>query len=109
LLGVTTFGYVVPNTAFLFAVRAAHGLGWAGLNAVGTGWIAMLAPVARRAEAMGYYTMSQSLGTALAPVLRIELLTRWGSGAAFSVSALFGIAALVAAMLTRAPATDPRA
>jgi MFS family permease len=106
LIGVTTFGYLVPNTAFLFAVRAAHGLGWAGLNAVGTGWIAMLAPVARRAEAMGYYTMSQSLGTALAPALGIELLTRWGSGAAFSVSALFGIAALVAAMLTRAPATD---
>jgi MFS family permease len=75
------------------------------LNAVGTGWIAMLAPVARRAEAMGYYTMSQSLGTALAPALGIELLTRWGSSAAFAVSALFGIAALVAAILTRAPAT----
>ena len=106
LLGVTTFGYLVPNTAFLFGVRAAHGLGWAGLNAVGTGWIAMLAPAARRAEAMGYYTMSQSLGTALAPAMGIELLSRFGSGAAFSVSALFGIAALVAAMLTRAPSTD---
>jgi MFS family permease len=107
VIGVSTFGYLVPNTAFLFGVRAAHGLGWAGLNAVGTGWIAMLAPVARRAEAMGYYTMSQSLGTAVAPAIGIDLLTRFGPAAAFSVSAVFGIAAFVAAVLTRAPAASP--
>jgi MFS family permease len=107
LIGVTTFGYLIPNTVVLFAVRAVHGLGWAGLNAVGTGWIAMLAPVARRAEAMGYYTMSQSLGTAIAPAIGIELLTRYGAAAAFSVSALLGIAAFVAAVFTRAPSTRP--
>src|SRR5919206_234848 len=28
-LFVTAFGYLVPNTAFLFAVRAVHGLAWA--------------------------------------------------------------------------------
>jgi predicted MFS family arabinose efflux permease len=76
------------------------------LNAVGTGWIAMLAPAARRAEAMGYYTMSQSLGTALAPALGIELLTRFGSSTAFVASAVFGLAALAAAAATRAPARD---
>ena len=107
LIGVSTFGYLVPNTAFLFAVRAAHGLGWAGLNAVGTGWIAMLAPVASRAEAMGYYTMSQSLGTAIAPAIGIDLLTRFGGAAAFGVSALLGVAAFVAAVFTRAPTAGP--
>jgi MFS family permease len=103
LLGVTAFGYLVPSTAFLFVVRAAHGLGWAGLNAVGTAWIAALAPVTRRAEAMGYYTMSQSFGTAVAPAIGIGLLASYGAGAAFSASAVCGIAAFVAALMTQAP------
>lgn len=110
LLGVTTFGYLVPSTPFLFAVRAAHGLGWAGLNAVGTAWIAMLAPVQRRAEAMGFYTMAQSLGTAVGPAIGIGLLSNFGAGAAFSVSGLFGVAAFGASLLTHAPppAAPPR-
>jgi MFS family permease len=103
LLGATTFGYLVPSTAFLFAVRAAHGLGWAGLNAVGTAWIAMLAPVTRRAEAMGFYTMSQSLGTAVGPAIGIGLLSNFGAGVAFTVSALFGVAAFGSSVLTHAP------
>lgn len=108
LLGTTAFGYLVPSTAFLFVVRAAHGFGWAGLNAVGTSWIAALAPAARRAEAMGYYTMSQSLGTAIAPAIGIALLTSVGAGAAFSTSAVLGMLAFVAALLTHAPAPLPR-
>jgi MFS family permease len=108
LLGTTAFGYLVPSTAFLFVVRAAHGFGWAGLNAVGTAWIAALAPVARRAEAMGYYTMSQSLGTAIAPAIGIALLTGFDAGAAFTTSALLGMLAFGAAVLTRAPSVPAR-
>jgi MFS family permease len=103
LLGTTAFGYLVPSTAFLFVVRGAHGLGWAGLNAVGTAWIAMVAPAMRRAEAMGYYTMSQSLGAAIAPAIGIWLITNVGPPAAFSTSAVFGLLALVAAVLTTPP------
>src|SRR5215216_422898 len=103
LLGTTAFGYLVPSTAFLFVVRGAHGLGWAGLNAVGTAWIAMVAPPMRRAEAMGYYTMSQSLGTAIAPAIGIWLITNVGSAAAFATSAIFGMLAFVAATFTHAP------
>ena len=59
--------------------------------------------VARRAEAMGYYTMSQSLGTAIAPAIGIDLLSRYGAVAAFSVSALLGVAAFVAAVRGETP------
>lgn len=108
LLAISSLGYTVPSTAFLFAVRAAHGLGWAGLNAVGTAWIATLAPITRRAEAMGYYTMFQSLGTAVAPAIGIGLLAAYGAGAAFGVSALCGLAAFVSAVFTLAPRRAPR-
>jgi len=69
LVGTAYLGYLVPNAAFIFLVRMVQGVGWGGVNVVGSAWAALLAPATRRAEALGWYTMAQRTGTALGPSL----------------------------------------
>ena len=103
VLAVTAFGYLAPGTLVLVLLRVAHGLGWAGMNTVSTAWMAMVVPLARRGEGMGYYLISQSVGSALAPAVGVWLFTTQGANAAFAVAGLAAAGATLAAWLTTNP------
>ncbi len=97
-------GYLVQNSVFLFLVRAFHGVGWAGVNTTGSAWVAYLAPTARRAEALGYYTMAQRVGSAWGPVVGLWLVNNVDFPPAFIAASVLGFAVLVTSMVARSGA-----
>ncbi len=101
LVGTAYLGYLVPNAAFIFLVRMVQGVGWGGVNVVGSAWAALLAPATRRAEALGWYTMAQRTGTALGPISALWVLDHFGFEPAFLVGACVAYMIAVAAFLTR--------
>ncbi|HEX3247089.1 MAG TPA: MFS transporter [Chloroflexota bacterium] len=95
LLSVASWAYLIPNMLMLFIVRAIHGLGWAGVNTAGSAWVAHLAPANRRAEAVGYFTVTQSSGIAFAPVLGIWLFNTYGPSPAFAVAGFVALVSVI--------------
>jgi predicted MFS family arabinose efflux permease len=63
----------------------------------------MVAPAARRAEGMGYYLTSQSVGSALAPAIGVWLFTNVGANSAFVTAGVCATGAALAAAMTIAP------
>jgi MFS family permease len=107
-LSIAAIGYISPNTAILFISRGIHGLGWAGINAVGSGWVAMLAPARRRAEAVAYYTSAQASTVVFGPVLGLAIAAQFGTTAAFLVASAVGVAGVIAILCARQVAPAPR-
>lgn len=112
LVGTAYAGYLVPGAVFVFLVRAVHGIGWGGVNVVGSAWMALLAPAGRRAEALGWYTMAQRVGTAVGPITSLWVLGALGYSPAFMIGASVAYLIAVSAFFTRGgveerPATGP--
>jgi MFS family permease len=102
-LCVAALGYLVPNAAVLFVSRGIHGFGWAGINAVASGWVAILAPARRRAEAIAYYTSAQAGTVVFGPVLGLAVARQFGDESAFVLAgavALLAIFAILGAQQT---------
>ncbi len=91
LLAISPLGYISANPIIILFARGLHGIGWAGLSVAGSSWVAYLAPVAQRAEALGYYTMVQRIGLAVGPVAGLWLVSTVGYRVAFAVAAACGI------------------
>lgn len=102
-LGLAPLAYLVPFTPLLFLARGVHGLGWACLNVAGSAWAGMLAPSARRAEALGYFTMAQRIGGTAAQVLALWLAARVGFEAVFVLAGVMGFVTAAGVRFT-----DPR-
>ncbi|HEX3247090.1 MAG TPA: MFS transporter [Chloroflexota bacterium] len=100
-LSLAALGYLVPNAPVLFLSRAVHGLGWAGINAVGSGWVAVLAPARRRAEAIAYYTTAQAGTVVFGPVLGLAIARQFGDESAFAVAGAVAILAVLAILGAR--------
>lgn len=96
-LGLTPLGYLVQATPVLFLTRALHGIGWGGLNVAGSVWAGGLAPTTRRAEALGYFTMAQRIGSAVAPALGLWVASGAGFVYVFLLAALAGSAVMAVA------------
>lgn len=107
-LGLAPLGYLVPFTPALFLTRAVHGLGWAGLNVAGSVWAGALAPTARRAEALGYFTMAQRIGSAVAPALGLWMASGAGFVYAFLLSSVACACVIAVAQAGRMPALPAR-
>lgn len=103
-LGVGPLGYMIVNPILVFLVRGVNGIGWAGLNTSGSAWVAYLAPQSRRAEALGYYTMAQRVGSFAAPAVGLWLAKNVGFFPAFAASAACGVLVLVTSLLARSGA-----
>ena|GEM_PF-284879 len=101
ILGLAPFAYLVPLTPVLFLTRAVHGLGWAGLNVAGSAWAGMLAPVHRRAEALGYFTMAQRIGGTAAQVLGLSIAAGMGFYPVFMLAGVVGLLVAACAQFTR--------
>ncbi|MFN0073650.1 MAG: MFS transporter [Chloroflexota bacterium] len=95
LLSIASWAYLIPNMLVLFVVRAVHGLGWAGVNAVSSAWVAHLAPTNRRAEAVGYFTVTQSSTVAFAPVIGIWLFNNYGFAPTFTIAGIVAAISVV--------------
>jgi MFS family permease len=99
-LCLASLGYLMPSALVLFLSRGIHGFGWAGINAVASGWVASLAPTRRRAEAIAYYTSAQAGTVVFGPVLGLAIARHFGDEAAFvlaGVVALLAVAAILGA------------
>jgi MFS family permease len=99
-LCLAALGYLMPNAVILFISRGIHGFGWAGINAVASGWVAILAPARRRAEAIAYYTSAQAGTVVFGPVLGLAVARQFGDEAAFVLAggvALLGVLAILSA------------
>ncbi|MFN0073651.1 MAG: MFS transporter [Chloroflexota bacterium] len=102
-LSLAALGYLVPSPVVLFLSRGVHGFGWAGINAVGSGWVALLAPAKRRAEAVAYYTTAQAGTVIFGPVLGLTIARNFGDESAFAVAgavSILGVLAILSAKQT---------
>ena len=98
----------LPWGSFLL-VRFAHGITFALQSGAGSAGAAILLPEQRRAEGLGYFTISQSAGTAIGPFLAaVFLRLSDGYGLMFRFLAIAGIVAFLGSCFVRVPAINRR-
>jgi MFS family permease len=98
VLAISSLGYIFYNALLIFLIRAVHGTGWAAYNTVAKVLVSTTAPVERRGEAAGYFSMAQNVATALVPAIAILLLNQVGFNGVFVISAIGGFLATVATL-----------
>ena len=86
---LSVFSYSIFSViGVILFIRFIHGFGW---GAVSTGSSTIASdniPQKRFGEGMGYFSLTSSLAMALAPVISLSLISRYGSDTLFYVSAL---------------------
>ncbi len=105
--GLLCLGYLIPGSLALFAlVRTLHGLPF-GSATVATSTAAIdVLPSSRRAEGIGYYGLSNNVGTAVAPSVALLLYGLWSNyNFLFLVAFVF---ALVGFLVTASLKIPPR-
>lgn len=107
LLGFCSLGYLVYDAVLLFILRAIHGIGWAGYNTVSKVLVSATAPMERRGEAAGFYSMAQSVATALVPAIALWILALANFSGVFVISAAAGFLATVAALAMAIKQEEP--
>jgi MFS family permease len=109
VLGLAGLGYFVYHVALLLAVRAVHGVGWAGYNTGINTLLARVAPSARRGEAVGYMATAQGIAMAVVPAAGLWLLGGIGFAGIFLLSAAGGLLATLCVVLMpkQAHSTSP--
>lgn len=93
VLGFCGLAYLIYDALLLFILRAVHGVGWAAYNTVSKVLVSATAPAERRGEAAGYYSMAQSVASALVPAIALWLLALTSFSAVFVISAAAGFLA----------------
>jgi MFS family permease len=101
-LGISGLAYLIYHPVILFLVRGFHGVAWAGFNTGANVLVSWIAPAARRGEALGYFSASQHLASAILPGAALWLLAGVGFGGVFVLSGICGFVA-AAAMLAMPP------
>ena len=97
LITVASFFYLTPLPFnFLLVVRAIDGLGFGVASGAGASGAAVLVPAQRRAEGIGYFSMTQALATGIGPFVAIWLIDTTNSyQVLFSLTVVMGIAATI--------------
>jgi MFS family permease len=98
-LALSSAAYLIPGYLALFAVRIAHGTGWAAFNTGGHSMVGRLAPPARRGEAAGIYNLMPGLAQMAMPAIGLALLAAFGFDAPFLAAAGLAAAAILAVPL----------
>jgi MFS family permease len=112
LAGLLVFpiGVVFVSGAILFALlRLLSGVGWGCLTSNANTLAGEMAPLHRRGEAIGLYTMAGSTAFALSPVLGLAVVRAAGYHAAFGVSAALTALALGLSLALPRPTARPLA
>lgn len=100
------------SIALLVAVRLFHGSGMAGYTTAAPSLVASISPATRRAEAMAYWGVANTVALAACPVLGLFLAEHWSYPVCFGVAAAVGAAGIFVTALLRPrerPAARPAA
>jgi MFS family permease len=85
----------------LIVVRLFHGTGMAGYTTAAPSLVATITPAARRAEAMAYWGVANTVALATCPALGLFLATHWSYPTCFWVAAAVGAVAVAITALLR--------
>ncbi len=103
-IGATT----IPR---LIAVRLSHGTGMACYTTAAPTLIAAIAPPKRRAEAMGFWGMANTVALAVFPPFGLFLAARWSYPVVFATASAFSVVSVIVTVLVRpargTPPTTP--
>ncbi|ALA68022.1 MFS transporter [Corynebacterium lactis] len=108
VIAVTCAGYLVAGTLVaVIIVRALHGIAYAlastAVMAIAQGAI----PSSRRAEGTGYFTMGNTLATAIGPALGLAMSSSLGYTSLFVFSLALAVVSLGLAFTLPKPDTNP--
>jgi MFS family permease len=105
------FSYNWTSTLFLLlVVRLLHGIPFGAATTANSTVAADLVPAARRGEGMGYYSLAQTLATAVGPALALSVLGDGQFGRLFAAASATAVGALgLAALIRHPPIRNPAA
>lgn len=104
VLALCTMSYIFAVSFVTITLfRLVHGIGWGLTSTAGSTVAADVVPASRRAEGLGYYAVTMSVGMALGPALGVFLWDKLPYKQVFIVCALLACFALVAALFVRLP------
>ena len=95
--------FVEGGFAFLFCVRALHGVGFGIASGALAASAALIVPPERRGEGIGYFSMAQALATGVGPFVAIILTGAGSYFPLFLFSAVVTAAALAGSFLVTVP------
>lgn len=78
----------------ILAIRLIQGVGFSASSTVGSTIAADLVPTSRLTEGIGYYTLANTIGMALGPVLGLTMLRQYGAWSLFGTCVVAGIVSL---------------
>ena len=100
--GLASLVYLLATSIpTLLLGRVAHGVGLSSFTTASNAFVADIAPVKRRAEAVGLYSVSNSLAGIGGPAVGFLIMSMLGFQRLFLLSSACGFAALLFALLTR--------
>jgi MFS family permease len=96
--------YTLVHSIWAFlAIRILHGVGIAAFTTAYITFIADLAPVPRRGEAIGLSGVTNNLGMLFAPALGVYTVARWGYSAHFALAAGITLMSVLLLLPSREP------
>jgi MFS family permease len=97
--------FVAPGIWPLAAVRFAQGAGFSAISTGGSVFVGDIAPVSRRAEAVGYYGMFGTIALALMPTVGSRIVDLSGYTGLFIAVSTCAMLAFMILLLLREPVT----
>lgn len=86
---LSVFSYSVFSViSIILFIRFIHGFGWGAVSTSSSTIASDNIPKKRFGEGMGYFSLTSSLAMALAPVIGLSLISRYGSNMLFYVSTI---------------------
>lgn len=98
---ILTFG-------MLLLIRFFHGFSWGATTTSGMTVVVDVIPPHKRGRGIGYFGISYTLAMAVAPVLALLILEKWGYFHMFYIAALFSFCGLVMVSFVRYPVLQTR-
>ncbi|MFJ7729156.1 MFS transporter [Neobacillus sp. NPDC097160] len=104
---LTTLLYLIHvNISFLLITRLLHGIA-AGMVGTATGTIAaQIIPATRKAEGIGYFSMSATLAAAIGPFIGLYMTQHTNFQMIFIFSLALGVISLITTFLVNVPALE---
>lgn len=94
---------LATSIPLLMGVRVLHGIGMACFHTAAFTFVAGLAPVSRRGEAMGIWGLMSTFSTAVGPYIGLSIRDATGNNTLFVTSAVCATVALGLVLLVREP------
>ncbi|MBN1382420.1 MAG: MFS transporter [Deltaproteobacteria bacterium] len=91
----------VGSLLLLITLRIFHGSGLSMFNTASSAYVADIAPIERRGEAMGYFGMVSNLALAVAPALGVIVVNQYSFTTLFILSAFSALTALATTAVLR--------